>query len=330
MASSKYLPERRSLETPLPKIFPVNSLAATLEHFEHESVLRSSSLSTKNSRWNTFVSFCSLRQIDKKSIFPEDLLAFATWLLETHTVQKTDDYIVAARQRLLSMRRMETNEGSKEFFDEVARGRIKLANKNYNPSSAPPLSEFQVRTFLSRNPSCRPLVDFWLFTGFRISSFTSEALSIEVDEANYWSFVSTQSKSQFDPNTADWRYVPTHLCKKIKPMLPLDRQKLDSSIVSHLGGKSHSFRRTVALAIRQRADQLKTPIVSIQHKINQVLGWSMATDKSFKHYTRDAFTFASRRFPVSEELLEFVFRKEPAPSAASNKSSIKKVRKPRK
>jgi len=225
---------------------------------------------------------------------------------------------------------METNEGSKEFFEEVAKGRIKLANKNYNPSSAPPFSEFQIRTFLTRNPSCRPLVEFWLFTGFRISSITSEALSIVLDERSYWSLVFTQSKSQFDPDTADWRYVPTHLCKKIKPMLPLDRQKLDSSIVSHLGGKSHSFRRTVALAIRQRADQLKTPLDSIQPKINQVLGWSMATDKSFKHYTRDAFTFASRRFPVSEELLEFVFRKESPSLSVPDRVKAKKVRRPKK
>ena len=113
-------------------------------------------------------------------------------------------------------------------------------------------------------------------------------------------------------------------------MLPIDRQKLDSSIVSHLGGKSHSFRRTVALAIRQRADQLKIPLDSIQPKINQVLGWSMATDKSFKHYTRDAFTFASRRFPVSEELLEFVFRKESPSFSATNEAKVRKVRKPKK
>ena len=207
------------------------------------------------------------------------------------------------------MRRLELDSGSKEFFEEVARSRLKLASKNYNPQSAPPLSEYQVRTFLHRNPSARPITEFWLFTGFRVSSLTSEALAIEVNNESYWSLVFTQSKSQFDPEVADWRYVPTHLCLKVKPLLPIPRHKLDEEIISPLGGKSHSFRRTVALAIRQRADLLKVPIDAIQQRINQVLGWSMATDKSFQHYTRDSFQFVSRKFPVSEELLEFVFRK---------------------
>ena len=130
-----------------------------------------------------------------------------------------------------------------------------------------------------------------------------------MNHESYWSLVSTQSKSQFDPEIADWRYVPTHLCQKVKPLLPILRHKLDEEIISPLGGKSHSFRRTVALAIRQRAELLKVPLDSIQQRINQVLGWSMATDKSFQHYTRDAFQYVSRKFPVSEELLEFVFRK---------------------
>ena len=309
MSLSKYLPERKKFNTPLPRITPVSSLSATLHHFEHEAVLRPSSLSTKNARWNTFVSFCISRNLEDRSIFPEDLLQFCTWLLEAASVKKPDDYVVCARQRLLAMRRLELDSGSKEFFEEVARSRLKLASKNYNPQSAPPLSEYQVRTLLHRNPSARPITEFWLFTGFRVSSLTSEALTIEVNNESYWSLVFTQSKSQFDPEMADWRYVPTHLCLKVKPLLPIPRHKLDEEIISPLGGKSHSFRRTVALAIRQRADLLKVPIDAIQQRINQILGWSMATDKSFQHYTRDSFQFVSRRFPVSEELLEFVFRK---------------------
>ena len=143
------MPERKLFPNPLPKILPVSSLSATLEHFERESVLKASSLGTKNSRWNTFVNFCLLKGITYKSIFPEDLLAFATYLLESSPVQKTDDYVVCARQRLPAMKGMELDSGSKEFYEEVGRPRLKLANKNYSPLSAPPFSDYQIRTFLT-------------------------------------------------------------------------------------------------------------------------------------------------------------------------------------
>ena len=324
-----YLPERQKFELPLPKILPVASIQATVAHFVAEISLKGTSLQTKNSRWNTLVAYAAERGLLYSSWFPEDLLLYAHWLSEgSHAVKKVDDYISTARQRLLLMRRMAVDQGSKEAYDEVLKNRIKLSQKNYSPSSAAPLSKGQITTFRFTYPALAPIVDLWLFTGFRISSLTTNSLEFNISHTSTWSFLSTSSKSQHGDTCRDWRCIPTDIAIAAKNRLPMPRWQLEDLVVKRLGGHSHAFRRTVAIAIRRRADAMGVKIPSIQERINKVLGWSADHDKSFLHYTRDSLNFAGRILPVDERLLEFVFRHARL-HADSKKSKSKNVVKQR-
>ena len=92
-------------------------------------------------------------------------------------------------------------------------------------------------------------------------------------------------------------------------MLPVPRWKLDQNVVRLLTGKSHSFRRTTALAVRIRAEKLGVSIPDIQDRINRCLGWGVASGSSFKHYTKDLMNFAGVNLPAAEELYEDILRK---------------------
>ena len=306
----KYLPERKHYDWKLPEIYPVSSVQETLRHFPTEGNLKNSSLMAKNSRWNSFVAYAASRRLLSSSFYPEDLLDYQSYLTDNQSVKKPDDYIVTARQRLLVLRRIDVDAPSQIAYQEVIRSRITLGNKSYSPNQALPITVTQLRNFKSRYPSYSPIVEFWLFTGFRMSSISSESLCIsELPNMAGMTIVSTESKSAFNPDTADWRYVPSHIANPVKNMLPLPRWKLDQNIVRCLTGKSHSFRRTAALTIRIQAEKLGIKIPSIQDRINRCLGWQISTDSSFKHYTKDFMNFMGSSLPVSEDLLEYVFRK---------------------
>jgi len=260
------------------------------------------------------VAYAASRRLLSKSFYPEDLLAYQSYLTDNQSVKKPDDYIVTARQRLLVLRRIDVDAPSQVAYQEVIRSRITLGNKSYSPTQALPITVTQLKNFKSRYPSYGPVVDFWLFTGFRMSSISSESLCIpNLPRAPGISIVSTESKSAFNPDTADWRYVPSLIADPVKNMLPLPRWKLDQNVVRCLTGKSHSFRRTTALAIRIRAEKLGIKILSIQDRINRCLGWQISTDASFKHYTKDFMNFMGTSLPVSEDLIEYVFRKSLEP-----------------
>ena len=315
-----FLPARKSYDWGLPAIYPVSSVAETLKFFPTENNLKNSSIQSKNSRWNTFVSFAKMHNLQKSSFLPEDLLNFQTYLLDhQNNVKKPDDYIVTARQRLLILRRLDVSPSSQQLYEEVIRSRIALGNKSYSPHQALPITSAQLKIFKHKYPAYASLADFWLFTGFRMSSISSESLTISAHpNAPGIMIVSTNSKSAFNPETSDWRYVPQSIASPIKPLIPIPRWKLDLNIVKHLTGKSHSFRRTTALALRIRAERLQIPLQQIQSRINRCLGWKTDADSSFKHYTRDYINFLGVNLPASEELLDYVFRK---PKISKGKTS---------
>ena len=322
----KYLPQRKIHDWKLPEVYPVSSVQETLLHFPTEGNLKNSSLKAKNSRWNNFVAYAASRRLLFSSFCPEDFLAYQSFLADNQSVKKPDDYVVTARQRLLVLRRIDVDAPSQVAYQEVIRGRVALGNKSYSPTQALPITTTQLKNFKSRYSSYGPIADFWLFTGFRMSSMSSESLSMSKlrHVPKMW-IVSTESKSTFSADIADWRYVPAHIADPVQNMLPIPRWKLDQNVVRCLTGKSHSFRRTTALAIRIRAEKLGVSLPSIQGRINRSLGWRIQTDASFKHYTKGFMNFMGTSLPMAEELAEYVFRKSKAMS--SNEQVTKQTRK---
>ena len=137
---------------------------------------------------------------------------------------------------------------------------------------------------------------------------TSPSLTITIFPDKFWSIVSVESKSQHSDDKADWRYVPTHLCQSVRQVLPAERCRLDAEVVKPLGGKSHAFRRTLAIGFRRHAYLKDLDISHVQTRINRCLGWSKDLEGSFSHYTRDFMNYLTKRLPVDESLLEYVFR----------------------
>ena len=294
----------------------IESQSEAVITFPTEAAVALTSITTKNSQWNSFVSWLGPGKAwdIRFQINDEVFFNWGSHLVDTG-VKKVEDYMSTVRMRLGYLRRLADSPLELRLLDE-AYGRVKLLRGKYVPRKARPLPAFSLNKLC---PQSKTIAVFWLCHGYRSSSLMELDPGLlqpskEQVEKNEWMKLCSREKAVTLTDDTLVRYV------KAKRISRMDRRSRFSQaeIVDLLGEilassnvsvTAHSFRRTLALYLRtviyRRTKKAKVEAKHLRI-VNMILGWNEDSSE-FLNYTMDYKQYVNFDFYDLPEYADALF-----------------------
>lgn len=311
------------------KLLVPNSVNEAIEMYPNERFLAEGAIRTRNSRWKLFVRWArdpSNAEKFKHEFTPLDLCEYmaeiADIALETNdqvtdtigggaladtNIQKVDDYISTANQRLIALK-IFRNASAGEY--RLFANRVNLVAGSYNPAKVVPADSRLISGLMV--DKARRLARLWFYGGWRISGFEAINRGCFADDTACnprFRRIATLKSKYAVSTQIEQRDIPREIADVCKNDFPVSREYINTYILAPMERSAHCFRRALALAIRTELHELgftnKVRLALALPAINRLCGWAKDS-KEFYGYTDDFKAWTGKSFDNVGEYCHYI------------------------